>query len=484
MVNHMYDTVIIGRDLSSLIAALTSTRQGMNTVLVTEIDPEEGYCEEGYTFSADPLPLAGLGDSHTTLSLLLDGQSSPEGSALSLVKNPGFQVILPGHRLDIFHDREKLIGEMIREFPEQAEEICRYYSVVEKVGRLIDCWIRKDHFRHSEGLGEILSCIKRLPSLIAGHRALNWKGNSESRAFKAVLEAELAILSHLDVGGRPLPLSAAYLLSLPWRGLFYPVGGRNAWMKRLYRRFEENGGLLMKNCEVIRIDTAPHIIVDLESTGGPLNLRSRRLIISTKWEKMNRTLLERRGFRKLKLRLKSVRCTGYPFSLHMGIREGGIPERLAPYAVVIKDETRPVLERNLVFLETSLSGETERAPMGRRAVTATVFLSDSPLVISDDDLQQVARDILVSLEGFLPFLRENMDYIHVERSIDFSRKVLEMVNLKYDSGKWTLFGMNTLSPKTPLPHVFLTGGMLRAGLGCEGEILSGIHAALLAGYQD
>ena len=43
--------------------------------------------------------------------------------------------------------------------------------------------------------------------------------------------------------------------------------------------------------------------------------------------------------------------------------------------------------------------------------------------------------------------------------------------------------MNTLSPETPLRNVLLTGGVLRAGLGFEGEILSGMDAALLAGKE-
>jgi phytoene dehydrogenase-like protein len=479
----MYDTMIIGRDLSSLIAGLTSVRQGMKTVLVTERDPDEVYCEDGYTFSADTLPLAGLGDSQAAFNLINGLRLFPEESTPFLLASPGFQVILPGHRLDIFNVREQLIGEMIREFPEQEGEIRRFYRAVEKVGSLIDYWIRKDGLLLLEGFGSFFRWMSRLPALIAGYRSLICRRGSDNRAFLSVVEAELAVLSHLDAGSQPLSLAAAYLLSLPWRGIFYPVGGRNALMRLLYKSFEDGGGILVKNCAVIRIDTNSNIIADLENAGVPFNLRSRRLIISTQWEKINLMLLEQRALRKLKLRLKSVQCTGYPFSLHMGIREGGIPERMTPYIAVIQDESRPILERNLVFLETSLAGETERAPMGRRALTATAFLSVSPLMMSDDDLQQVARDILVSLEGFLPFLRENIDYIHVERSIDFSRNFQEMVNLKYRTGKRILLGTNTLSPKTPLPHVFLTGGMLRAGMGCEGEILSGIHAALLAGCE-
>jgi hypothetical protein len=41
----------------------------------------------------------------------------------------------------------------------------------------------------------------------------------------------------------------------------------------------------------------------------------------------------------------------------------------------------------------------------------------------------------------------------------------------------SFFGLHNISHKTPVHNVFITGGMLLAGLGFEGEILSGVNAA-------
>ena len=478
----MYDTMIVGCDLSSLIAALTSIRQGMKTVLVTERDPGESYCEGGYTFCANPIPLAGIGCSISVLGILEGLQLFPEELVAFPDVDPVFQVILPGHRLDVFSERERMIGDLIREFPGNTGEIRRFYGAIEKGRHVIEDWMRNGYFEPFESIRMTLRRIRQLPALISSYSSIHRLLASNSRAFSAVIEAELAVFSSLDAGRCMPPLSAAYLLSLPRRGLFYPVGGRNAWMRLLYRQFEERGGILMKDCEVIRVDTDPDIMADLESSGEPLKLRSRRLIVSAKWEKMNSLLLEQRGLRRLKRLLKSIRYTSYPFSLHIGVREEAIPERMAPYTAVVLDEMRPVEGRNLVFLDTSVPGEVERAPAGRRSVTATVFLPDSPLMTSDEALKQIASDILVSLEGFLPFLRDNIDYIHVERSIAFSRITVETAGPKYHFKDRKLLGLNTFSPKTPLPHLFLTGGMLQAGLGFDGEILSGIQSAFMAGH--
>ena len=480
----MYDVTIIGRDLSSLIAGLTSVHHGLKTVLVTERDPDEAYREGNYTFYPNPLPLACPLDPQLVRDFLEDPQLFLEETDPEPSLDPAFQVILPGHRLDILSDHERLNAELIREFPEEADNIRSFNLAVEKGGSLVGCWMRKDKLQLFDSLLRAFRRIGQLLSLAAGSRSFIFPGSSHGLAFWSVVEAELAMLSALDVGQRKPPLSAAYLLSLPRRGRLNPVGDRNAWMRLLYRKFEESGGVLFKNCEIIRIDTDKDIVVDLEGADGSLKLDSRRLIVSTQWEKMNGMLLEQPRLRRLKHRLKSVVCAGYPFSLHMGVREGSIPERLTPHAVVVLDEKRPVHESNLVFLDTSLPAEPGRAPAGGRAITATVYLPESPLRIGDDELKHVASMILVSLEGLLPFLRENIDFINVERSIAFSRTSQETVGLKYNFGISKLFGLNTFSPKTPLPHLFLTGGMLRAGLGFEGEILSGIEAALLAGVVD
>jgi hypothetical protein len=87
------------------------------------------------------------------------------------------------------------------------------------------------------------------------------------------------------------------------------------------------------------------------------------------------------------------------------------------------------------------------------------------------------------MEAFLPFLRENVDYINIEKSIIVSRRSQEIVNQKYRMRKRPITGINTLSQATPLPNVFLTGAVFRAGLGFEGEILSGINAALMVSQE-
>jgi phytoene dehydrogenase-like protein len=476
----MYDTLIIGRDLSSLIAALTSVREGRKTVMIMEGDPEMEYREAGYVFPFDPRPLSGLADRQILSRLLPDMTPADDEISPNQIMNPAFQVILSGHRIDLFQDRERLLNDLIREFPEKVREIKRFYHAVSKVGSMVERWIEEDETDRLGLIRGILRKLARLPAAITTRSSLIIQGKGKNDAFRRVVEAQMNFLSNLELDGNPFPVSAGYLLSLPMRGLFYPRGGMTALISRLRFAFTKHGGILKDGCSVIRVETEPDVTVDLECEGSSATLRGRKLIVSAQWEKLELLLPGRKVFPRHYRRFASIRPAAYPFCLHMGVHEEGLPESMAGYVVVLRDGTGPVTYRDLVFLQTSLSGENDRAPAGRRAISATVYLADSPLRMSDQELKDAATKIIDSLEEFLPFLRDNIDYLRVDQSIFLSRRYQEIVNRKYRARRRPFFGMSTLSPQTRLSNVLLTGGILRAGLGFEGDIIAGMDAAFRA----
>ena len=202
----MYDTIIIGRDLSSLIAALASSRHGLKTVLITEGNQEAEHREAGYAFPVDPTPLSGFGEDQTVLHLLKELQLEPDEAPRHVLMNPAIQVTLLNHRIDLFHNREKLIVDMIREFPQHERKIRRFYHSIDKASALIERWIAKDRAGEWYNLGKILRGLLRLPAAVAGQFCLIIHGRGNSRAFRRVIEAQLAILSHLHTDSAPFSL--------------------------------------------------------------------------------------------------------------------------------------------------------------------------------------------------------------------------------------------------------------------------------------
>jgi len=208
-------------------------------------------------------------------------------------------------------------------------------------------------------------------------------------------------------------------------------------------------------------------------------INSNDIIISTKWEKFKPFVLDDERFINFREKYMSVEKSYFPFTIHMGLSDKGIPERMAEYVLIIVDEKKPLTNSNLVFLEMSAREDTGRAPSGKRTMSASVFLEDSPLRLGDDDLKEISKNILRNIEDFLPFFEENLDFINIDKSIEISRKYQEVLNQKYTEKKNSILGISLLSNTTPVKNVFLTGGMIFAGLGFEGEIISGLNAANL-----
>lgn len=478
----MYDTIVIGNDLSSLVAAAVISHHGKRTALLSESDVKHDYSDFGYTFNIDPLPLTGFGPAQICSGLLEHlGVPTAAYSGLQLL-NPGLQIILSDHRLDCFHRSEELLSDMEREFSGHVDEIRKLYSSVLKISGLVRQRIMEKPYSYHSNFNEFLSLLKDIPIILKERYLLSkrFKSIAKDPSLSRVFEAESAILSNsINNRNSSFTISSAYALSLPLRGLYHHVGGNETLMGLLKSAFEASGGHLIRNCSVMRINVGREIDVDVSVPETLSQIRGRYLVASTKWEKLRLLLLSGRKLRRMERRLKMVKSAYYPFTLHMGILERCIPEKMATYVALVIDKNRPVMDDNLVFVEISPSECKERAPAGKRALSATIFLKENPLVLTNDDLKEVSQVIFCALEKFLPFLRENLDFLNIGTSIELSRKCQELVNQKYTMRPDSYFGVSGISSKTPIRNVFMTGGMLWPGLGFEGEILSGLNAANL-----
>ncbi len=476
----MHDAIVIGTDLSSLVASAVISRHGLKTALVSETDAKQIYSNLGYTFNIDPSPLTGFGSGQTCSRLLEDlGISVAEWSGLKLL-NPGLQIILSDHRVDCFHSRHELLHDMEREFPDYGDEIRKLYTSVFSISDLMEEKGMRERAIRPPKSGDFLSFVKVMPTILKEKLSLlrRYKSIINNPSLLRVFEAENAIFSNSNNLTSPFSMSSARALSLPLRGLYHHVGGIEALRGLLKSAFANFGGHLIENYPVSNINAGREIEVDIFMQGEPSQLRGRYLIASTKWGKIG-LLHPQRKFRRIEQRLKSIKSAYYPFTLHIGIFERCIPERMATYAAFIVDQDRPVADDNLVFVELSASGCKERAPLGKRALSATVMLKRSPVDMMNDELEKVAELVLCSLERFLPFLRDNLDLLDVGKSIELSRDCQKFVHQKYELRSRLYYGQSNISNAAPFRNVFLTGGMLHPGLGFEGEIISGLNAANL-----
>ena len=475
------DIAVIGRDLASLVAALIASRWGRKTILIAEQGFPGGYEFSGYRFPVDPTPMSGFGPSQTFLKLFAElDLPLPERSRLERL-DPAMQVLLPSCRLDLSSDRDALCFELTREFPSLKNELLTFFTCMQKTVELFDQWMKFNPLVRPSSLKEALKLLKLTPKLIRARMALRNLARLERSepAIKRIFEAQKAVLSHWHLDGLQ-SLSSAYTFSLPWRGIYYPAGDPGSLVESMKKSFEDMGGTIITDCSVVRLRAHEGIEADMKVGDDTVKVLADRLIVSTKWENLPMILLGERKFQRLARRLRGVRNVRYPFTIHLGVHEVGLPEKLAPFAAVVSDVNRSVMEENLIFLHTSRSGDVEHAPAGRRAVAATFFLNESPLRLNNEELKIQVLAALDRLDAFLPFLRDNIEYMNIGKSTELARCHQEVINQKFQTASDPFFGLITLRNKTPAPNVFLTGGLLLAGLGYEGEIMAGVHSAYAA----
>jgi len=476
----MYDTIIIGNDISSLVAALATVRSGRKTVWIREGNIPDLYSESGYIFNIDPFPWSGLGHEQRFRRFLASIDITLANRTTLYSLHPPLQIIFQKHRLDLFSSIKFQLQEIQREFFVDADGFEKIFDSVIKNSTIMSDLIRENPYILPTTFLKLFKLLFNIPALLLHKINLSRRVNAirNPLSLKTIMDAEILLLSNLQTN-METPLSVAHALASLLNTSYYIMGGKHNLILECERKFQALGGTLIKGCSVLRLNMNEDIKTDILVDDKALTIAGHDVIISSKWEKFRPIILNDKRFSKYAKKYTTIGNSTYPFTIYMGLHDKGLPDKLAAYSMIISDEKKPLTNTNLVFLETSLRNDTERAPIGKRALSATVFLDDSPLRLNDDNLTCVAEDVLNNIEEFFPFFRQNLDFINIKESIDISRKYQEILNLKYSLKRNTILGVAPISNKTPVKNVYVTGGMLLAGLGFEGEILSGLNAANL-----
>lgn len=479
----MYDTIVIGNDLSSLIAAVTSCLSGKRTALLREGNIPFFYSESGYTFNTDPLPWTGFGPHEFFRRFLATVNESLIEEYLVHPLDPSLQVLLPCHRIDMAKTKECHLKEFKREFEGDIEAVESLYETLDLKKDILSKILNNRLYRRSSSINDVSRFLGHVPALV-------WHRLSLSRRFKPLrnknislqktIDAITLLFSNMSVDTAN-SFVRAYALTSLFNEQFYFAGGKRTLTDRLVKIFLESGGsLLEEGCSILRLQIQDTVNADITINDENQAIKGRCVIVSEKWEKLKTLLFVDQRFSKFVKKYETIGKPLHPFTIHIGVNDKGLPEKMGEYVIIISEEDKSLTNGNLLFVEMSSRNDIDRAPSGKRAVSVSVFLDDSPLRLNNAVLEKVSRKIQENIEKKFPFISENIDYLNIEKSIEISRKYQEMICPKYSPTHSNILGISPFSCMTPVHNVFLTGGIVLAGLGFIGEILSGFDAAQCA----
>lgn len=137
--SHQYDVVIIGAGLGGLVSAAVIAKKGFKVLIVEKNSYPGGCCssfsKDGYIFNIGPSLFWGLDSGGPLYNLLgyLGIRESIITHDIFRRIDPGLQVVLPDHRLDIYTQRKRLFEELRREFPKNFTTLEEFYNRVDYI---------------------------------------------------------------------------------------------------------------------------------------------------------------------------------------------------------------------------------------------------------------------------------------------------------------------------------------------------------------
>ncbi len=472
----MHDLMVIGDDLSSHVAAAVGANYGLDTVLVAPRGTGGFHLEGDFAFNIDPTPLSGFGVNQTCLSLLAE-LDIPLIEREGKILNPAYQIILPEHRIDFFNEKEALVNEMAREFPQHARKISAFYESAAKKSKIFSEWLHTHPFIQPLNIKDYYNFLKMTPYLLL-HQIEKTKFKNllnSNVSLKKVFAAQEALLSISS--GNQDSFSSSYIHCTPFRGIYYFRQGKQIIFNSLIKILESKNGLYLDSCEVLNVKKESAIAIEFaDKAGNTSSLSAKNLIVSTKWEGMYLLLA---GKKKINFGdwISPVQISHLPFTIHLGCVRKCIPEKMARHLAIVSDVQKNIFDNNLIILESSMPEDEMMPAANKVSLTATVFLPHDPDVWSRENLAAAASSIMERLEYFLPFLKENIEFFDLDKSIEISKISRSVFNPKYKIRNSFITGFAARINKTRFKNVYLTGASLLADAGFEGEIISGMNAA-------
>lgn len=414
---------------------------------------------------------------------------------------------MPRHRFELALEPDALDREIARELTTVRRAVEEIHRNLRREADTFDALIDRDLVWPPETFverRELARAATRLPFDRdgAGHDPL--AELPERSAFRLIVDAPARLGSGLDPSLLP-PFAVGRLYAAWLRGAVKLEGGY-AWLQRaLIEKIETHGGEVRRSERVERVIVrrGTAVGVSLATTGeeiGASFVLAGRSIAS-----VLRLLPDRAAFDPLFERMGEPTPRYFRYTLHLVLREEGVPEGIARDVFFIRDPSRPRLAENLLRVEVddgsshgSLS-DAPAAPEGTRRLTISALLPRRPVEEVTGYVSSLRERILAALGELIPFIGEHLvlvDSPHDGRDAqEIATGRLLSPEEPWERGPRTMpvvhgypvrstFGICAMPVRTPIKRLLLCNGQVVPGLGLEGSLLTAWSAARVVTRSD
>jgi hypothetical protein len=466
---NFYDAVLVGLNLSSLLAGALLSKRGFRVLLIGHAQPWPSYEVRGVRLPIAPFALPAP-DSPVLARIFAELALRPTLQRRMRVLSPAFQVVMPGHRLDMTTESSWLTRELTREFPDARHAMEELLRSAAHSAPAIEALLDRDLMWPPLGWFEerdFTRALRERPLGAEGEPRPIWPELDPSQPLGRVLAA--CVDRELDASPRVLRNVRGVLSSAE-----LDEGGLTGLYELLIETIRHHNGVLRLNERVDRLTLKRGALTAVHSFPSDEEIGCHHLLWALPVARLTPLLEDRSVLDPLFAEVGEPRPRYARFTLNLLLRAHAVPEGMAKRALVI--------DREPLWVELQRVGE--RAVM---TVQARVDLRDGMPALGGQ-----RERMLDGLTTLSPFLREHLELIDsphdglaiqdVQTGESFmpsegSRRGPDTMEMVYTFPQTRIHGTVGLDVRTPIKRLLLCNTQVVAGLGFEGTLLSAYSAA-------
>ncbi len=474
-----FDIVVLGDELSGLIAATLCASRGYRVALLAGESTPTSYKHGEFNLPIEPFAMIGLDSPAVNRAIDELHFTHLLRRKLRPTRIP-FQLVLPSARIDVQGDDVVLLRELDRELAAGDRGFDRTREA-STVGR---------------GLDAVFGGEATVP-------ATSFRAKREQAKLCASLEADAAGLLDAEtttlmralwcapaaISTRLWPDEQTALASLRafdlWRqGAPRLEGNLGGLRELLLEKFESHGGEI-SNARPVELTYSWGKVTGVTTRGGD-EFGASHLIAAMPVDELA-VLVGRKGHKKLEGTLAEFEPAGYRYTLNIVVDESGVPEGMGETVIAISDPEKPLIGDNLLGI---FVGEPD--DRARVVVTVTATCPTPPdsshLGAEFANLRVGLRE---SLESVMPFVGQHTLLVHSphESLPAEGREAVKNGAIEKPIAPrpvWRRIGQESTEPLGALPYQIGLKNLTMAteqvlpGYGLEGQFAIALSSARLA----
>lgn len=481
-----YDAIIIGPHFGGLLAAALLVKRGKKVLMIRGIADGDEEAEKYLALKTSSSIFSELGGISYLRRAFEELAATPGKTQVISAVEPSLQMVLPGYRIDLFHDG---ISRSLRFFA--GDYLDRVEGFLKKLGRY--GFLVEKYFKHTD------------PDLSAGKRSRFYSGLA--RFFTEKLLSSLGIrgftgrLEKLDVDedvksfllviamarshlfNEDVPVASASCgLDILRSGSYIFNFAKPQVDEILYGFISERGGEIVDDAEISEVMAYKGEVKGVVLDEGEHVCRCDHLIVNgpLRWfVERSRLELPRRFLKK---RVSSLEPVCFDLFLHIKMKEEAVPVGMSHYLILVKDLAGEPVGDNVISVVMLPQAEKspEEGDLKNIIANCKIYFSAGDS-IPCEKIEEVREKILSSLRQLMPFSFSSIVEIsHYPAADLYPYRLPPWLSVVYGPAFKPLLGLSLIKHRLPYyKNVLVTSDDLFPGLGPDGPVVSGCFVANL-----